>query len=80
MGFRTLARGGDGLIPRHTDLDGACAIAEPRIPKLDGHGQLRVTASVGDSTSTEGDEDALMAEADAPLYAAKRQAKNRTIR
>ncbi len=30
--------------------------------------------------STDGDEEALIAEADAALYAAKRQAKNRTIR
>ena len=35
MSFRTLRREGDAPILRHTDLDGACAIAEPRKPKLD---------------------------------------------
>ncbi len=76
------------LILPHTDLDGAYAIAERvraaiealKIPRLDGQGQLRVTASVGVSTSTDGDKDAVIADADAALYAAKRQGKNRTIR
>jgi diguanylate cyclase (GGDEF)-like protein len=76
------------LILPHTDLDGAHAIAERvrtavaelRIPRLDGEGQLRITASAGVAASSEGDRDALIAEADSALYAAKRQGKNRTIR
>jgi diguanylate cyclase (GGDEF)-like protein len=76
------------LVLPHTDLEGSYAIAERlrvaieslQVPLLDGSGQLRVTASVGVSTRTDGDKDALIADADAALYAAKRQGKNRTIR
>jgi diguanylate cyclase (GGDEF)-like protein len=76
------------VILPHTDLEGAHAIAERirtaiealRVPRLDGRGQLRVTASVGVAASAEGHKDALIADADAALYDAKRQGKNRTIR
>jgi diguanylate cyclase (GGDEF)-like protein len=76
------------LVLPHTDLEGSYAIAEGvrvaieslQVPLLDGSGQLRVTASVGVSTCTDGDKDALIADADTALYAAKRQGKNRTIR
>jgi diguanylate cyclase (GGDEF)-like protein len=74
------------LILPHTDLDGSYAIAERlrstienlRIPGPDG--PLRVTASLGVAASSAGDKDLLIAEADAALYAAKRQGKNRTMR
>ena len=76
------------LILPHTDLDGAFSIAERvrseiaslRVPRLDGQGQLRVTASVGVSASADGDKDSLIAEADAALYTAKRTGKNKTVR
>jgi len=76
------------LILPHTDLEGSYAIAERlrssiealRIPRLDQQGSLRVTASVGVAANTDGDKEALIAEADNALYAAKRQGKNRTIR
>jgi diguanylate cyclase (GGDEF)-like protein len=76
------------LVLPHTELEGAYAIGERvraaiealRIPRLDGPGALRVTASVGVSASTDGDKAALIADADAALYAAKRQGKNRTVR
>jgi diguanylate cyclase (GGDEF)-like protein len=76
------------LILPHTDLDGAFSIAERvrseiaslRISRLDGEGQLRVTASVGVAASAEGDKDSLIAEADAALYTAKRTGKNKTVR
>jgi diguanylate cyclase (GGDEF)-like protein len=72
----------------HTDLDGAYAISERvrraierlHVPRLDGDGRLRITASFGVAASTEGDKDALIADADAALYAAKRQGKNRTVK
>ena len=74
------------LILPHTDLQGAYAIAERvrtaiealRIPRLDRQGILRITASVGVTASVDGDKDALIAEADGALYAAKRAGKNRT--
>src|SRR5579875_1834929 len=82
--------GGEELavILPHTDLDGAYAIAERirtaiasmRIPRLDERGELSVTASLGVASFTDGDKDALIAEADAALYEAKRQGKNRTVR
>ena len=76
------------LILPHTDLEGAYTIAERvrsavealRITRLDRQGQLQVSASVGVAASTEGDKDMLIADADAALYTAKREGKNRTIR
>jgi diguanylate cyclase (GGDEF)-like protein len=72
----------------HTDLEGSYAISERlrtaieslRIPRLDSQGTLRITASFGVAASTEGDKDALIADADAALYTAKREGKNRTVR
>ena len=76
------------VILPHTDLEGAHSISERarraierlHIPRLDGHGTLRITASSGVAASTEGDKDALIADADAALYEAKRRGKNRTVR
>jgi diguanylate cyclase (GGDEF)-like protein len=75
------------LILPHTDLDGAHAIAERvrlaiealRIPRLDGDGILAPTASVGVAATRDGTREALIADADAALYQAKRQGKNRTV-
>lgn len=75
------------LILPHTDLEGAYAIAERirttvedlRIPRVDQRGTLRITASVGVAASSEGIKDTLIADADAALYEAKRQGKNRTV-
>jgi diguanylate cyclase (GGDEF)-like protein len=75
------------ILPR-TDLEGAYAIAERirtsiealRIPRLDKQGVLQVTASLGVTSSNEGQKDALIAEADVALYEAKRLGKNRTVR
>jgi diguanylate cyclase (GGDEF)-like protein len=74
------------LILPHTDVPGAYAIAERvrtaiealRIPRLDGQGVLRITASLGVAASLDGDKDALISNADGALYAAKRGGKNRT--
>lgn len=71
-----------------TDLEGAFAIAERvrtaverlAIPRLDGDGTLAVTVSCGVAASAEEDKHALIAAADAALYAAKRAGKNRTER
>jgi diguanylate cyclase (GGDEF)-like protein len=81
--------GGEELavILPHTDLEGAHAIAERirmsievlRIPRMDEQGVLKITASLGVAASNEGNKDALIAEADAALYEAKRQGKNRTV-
>jgi diguanylate cyclase (GGDEF)-like protein len=76
------------LILPHTDLEGSFAIAERvrseiealHISRLDGEGPLRVTASLGVAASADGNKDALIADADAALYTAKREGKNRTIR
>ena len=76
------------LILPHTDLEGAYAIAERvrtaveslRVPRIDDAGVLRITASLGVAATTDGSKDALIADADAALYDAKRQGKNRTIR
>lgn len=76
------------LILPHTDLEGAYAIAERirtaiedlRVPRIDQLGTLRISASVGVASSNEGDKEGLIAHADAALYEAKRQGKNRTIR
>lgn len=75
------------LILPHTDLPGAYAIAERvrtaieafHVPRLDGDGVLRITASLGVVASAEGDKDSLISEADAALYSAKRNGKNRTV-
>ena len=76
------------LILPHTGLEGAYAIAERirtaiedlRVPRIGQRGTLRITASVGVAASSEGSKDALIADADAALYTAKHQGKNRTIR
>jgi diguanylate cyclase (GGDEF)-like protein len=76
------------LILPHTDLPGAHAIAERlrtsigglRVPRLDGEGFLTVTASLGVSATSDGTKDALIGEADAALYTAKRQGKNQTVK
>jgi len=76
------------VILPHTDLEGAYAIAERvrtaveelRIKRLDRQGELRITASLGVAAASDGDKDALIAAADAALYAAKREGKNRTLR
>jgi diguanylate cyclase (GGDEF)-like protein len=75
------------LILPHTDLEGAFAIAERireaveglRVPRADGGGFLRITASVGVTSSTVGDKDRLIADADGALYEAKRRGKNCTV-
>ena len=81
--------GGEELtvILPHTDLEGADAIAERirtaveglGIAGTDGQGVLRITASLGVAASTDGDKDALIADADGALYEAKRSGKNRTV-
>ena len=76
------------LILPHTDLEGAYAIAERirtsiealRIPRLDRQGTLRSPRASASPPPSDGDKDALIADADGALYAAKRQGKNRTIR
>lgn len=76
------------LILPHTDLDGPHAIAERvqaaveglRISRLHGEGALRITVSVGVDASADGNKEGLVADADAALYEAKHQGKNRTIR
>jgi diguanylate cyclase (GGDEF)-like protein len=69
-----------------TDLEGAYVIAERvrtavealSIPRLDGLGLLHVTVSCGVASAVDIGKDALVADADAALYAAKRAGKNRT--
>ncbi len=76
------------LILPHTDLEGAfemaerarMAIASMEIPLLEGDGAMRVTTSVGAASSVDGNKDELIAAADAALYVAKREGKNRTVR
>jgi diguanylate cyclase (GGDEF)-like protein len=76
------------LILPHTDLEGAyemaerarMAIAAMEIPLIEGDGILRVTTSVGAASSLEGAKNDLIASADAALYVAKREGKNRTVR
>jgi diguanylate cyclase (GGDEF)-like protein len=73
---------------QQTDLAGAEASAERvrtavealELPRLDGAGTLKVTVSCGVAASADGDPIALVAAADAALYAAKRAGKNRTMR
>lgn len=72
------------------DLDGAYELAERvrlgvealRVPRLEGEGVLRVTASLGVSAvpTTASDGAALVAGADAALYRAKGDGKNRSAR
>ena len=82
--------GGDELVvvlPR-TDLEGAFVIGERvriaieqlAVPRLDNQGALRLTASVGVASSDSGEKEALVSDADAALYVAKREGKNRTAR
>jgi diguanylate cyclase (GGDEF)-like protein len=81
--------GGEELavILPHTEIEGAYAIAERirtsiealQIPQMDHRGTLKITASLGVASSTEGQKDALIADADAALYQAKRTGKNRTV-
>ncbi len=76
------------LILPHTDLGGTFVIAERvreaiaalEVPLLEGPGALRITASVGAAASAEGEKDELIAAADAALYMAKREGKNRTVK
>jgi diguanylate cyclase (GGDEF)-like protein len=76
------------VILPHTDLEGAYAIAERlrtaiedlRVRRLDGDGVLRISASLGVASGSDGDKHALIAAADAALYQAKRDGKNRTVR
>jgi diguanylate cyclase (GGDEF)-like protein len=80
--------GGEELavILPHTGTEGAYAIAERirreiarlKIPRLDGGGQLKVTASLGVAATSSGVKNELIGEADTALYAAKRTGKNRT--
>ena len=73
-----------------TDLEGAfnlaervrTAIEELELPRVDGDGPLRVTASFGVSAIPEiaAGKEGLIAAADAALYRAKRAGKNRTER
>jgi diguanylate cyclase (GGDEF)-like protein len=75
------------MILPQTDLEGAHAIAERirtaveglRIAGTDEQRVLRITASLGVAASTDGDKDALIADADGALYEAKRGGKNRPI-
>jgi diguanylate cyclase (GGDEF)-like protein len=70
-----------------TGLNGALEVAERirariearRIPRIDGDGSVKVTASVGAAAAngSEGSVQALIAAADAALYEAKRAGKNR---
>lgn len=76
------------LILPHTDMEGSFAIAERirtaieamRIPRVDQDGTLKVTASLGVAAATDGTKEELIADADAALYEAKRQGKNRTVK
>jgi diguanylate cyclase (GGDEF)-like protein len=73
-----------------TDAEGAALLAERmreaverlRVPRVDGRGSLRVTASFGVAAVPESaaDREELVAAADAALYRAKRGGKNRVER
>lgn len=78
------------LVLPGTDIDGAFNLAERvreriealYIPRLDGSGRLRITASCGVAAlpQTSADEDALVSAADQAMYAAKRGGKNKSVR
>jgi diguanylate cyclase (GGDEF)-like protein len=76
------------LILPHTDLEGSYVIAERvrsavstlRIPVLGADELIEVTASIGVAATADADKSTLIAEADAALYRAKREGKNRTVR
>jgi diguanylate cyclase (GGDEF)-like protein len=76
------------LILPHTDLQGCYVIAERvrsavsalRIPVLGANELIEVTASIGVAATADADKSTLIAEADAALYRAKREGKNRTVR
>ena len=78
------------LVLPGTNLEGAFNLAERvrmriealQIPRLDGKGSLRITASCGVAAvpQTPPDADALVAAADGALYEAKRSGKNKTVR
>jgi diguanylate cyclase (GGDEF)-like protein len=76
------------LILPHTDLDGTYVIAERvreaieriEVPMLKSTGTIRITASLGVAAASGGDKNELIAAADAALYVAKREGKNRTVR
>jgi diguanylate cyclase (GGDEF)-like protein len=76
------------LILPHTDLEGSYVIAERvrsavaalRIPVLGANELIEVTASIGVAATADSDKSTLIAEADAALYRAKREGKNRTVR
>jgi diguanylate cyclase (GGDEF)-like protein len=78
------------VILPETDLSGAELLAERMraaienlaIPRVDGKGPLRVTASFGVASlpQSAGDKESLIAAADAALYRAKRAGKNRVKR
>ncbi len=56
------------------------AIESLRVPRPGGGEALRITVSLGVAAATGADKDALIADADGALYAAKRGGKNRSVR
>lgn len=76
------------LILPHTDLEGSFVIAERvrsavaalRIPVLGADELIEITASIGVAATADADKSTLIADADAALYRAKREGKNRTVR
>ena len=79
------------LVLPSTNLEGAYNLAERVrtgiedlvIPRLDGHGNVQITASLGVAAGIpdpEAEPQHLIAAADAALYEAKRSGKNRTVR
>lgn len=78
------------LVLPGTDIDGAVNFAERvreriqtlRIPRLDGAGDIQITASCGVAAvpQTPADHSALLAAADGALYQAKRSGKNKSVR